>query len=664
MQNIFIEFLPPWVETGLQPAFYDKESGTVLQQTARMYAKVHELIQAFNDLSAETKAVVEEYIDKFIELHDYVQDYFDNLDVQEEINNKLDEMAGDGTLQELINNYLQTNVAWVFDTVANMKNSTKLVNGSYARTLGFHSIDDGGGATYYIDNNGTANESTIIAIGSTLKAHLVILGDIKPELFGAYGDGTHDDTSAFDAMLSYVSGKTVNQNNESTAPKMLLTKDYNLSTVNVPNMPVVYLIGEKARVRGGKFVFGASCGWKVRIEGITFETCANPIDFVYRNLEYGRYEVVNCIFNACTGVCISLKRRSCQTLIERCTFRGCEKTLYVEDNDMCKFINNWVECTTAWGDNHYDIEQYAPNEGSIIIENNMFIPGYSQSANNPCWIKVGRNALITGNRFSGENATIHPVIIDYDKYASFNINSTLHPIVDIRDNPIIAGSTAILIEHACGAINLTSNGGWTGGLPVLKCASADAETYFTGLDYKWLTINIHDNGGRTFVYRDDYGISLPSAYKPSVATELQRFIKNGIMYQDNYGYELKASVTSYVLSIEYCTTDLKRVNAILINGTVNKNPGGTDYYEPFIALLTLERYFDSSELRYRAHTHIITKNNQSITLETLINGQSYITALPAGENVKFTVQGTGTVRPTFKSVEMLHFKPLTNSVSN
>ena len=47
--NIFIEFLPPWIETGLQPAFYDKESGTVLQQTARMYAKVNELVENVND---------------------------------------------------------------------------------------------------------------------------------------------------------------------------------------------------------------------------------------------------------------------------------------------------------------------------------------------------------------------------------------------------------------------------------------------------------------------------------------------------------------------------------------------------------------------------------------------------------------------------------------
>lgn len=50
MQDLFIEFLPPWVETNLQPAFYDRESGTVLQQTARMYGKINEVIKAVNGM--------------------------------------------------------------------------------------------------------------------------------------------------------------------------------------------------------------------------------------------------------------------------------------------------------------------------------------------------------------------------------------------------------------------------------------------------------------------------------------------------------------------------------------------------------------------------------------------------------------------------------------
>ena len=113
MNKIFAPFLPPWVETGLQPAFYDMESGTVLQQTARMYAKVQQLTRLFNELSEETQTTVEEYIakfdvlsGKFIELKDFVEDYFDNLDVQEEINNKLDEMAEDGTLADIIANFI------------------------------------------------------------------------------------------------------------------------------------------------------------------------------------------------------------------------------------------------------------------------------------------------------------------------------------------------------------------------------------------------------------------------------------------------------------------------------------------------------------------------------------------------------------------------------
>ena len=46
---------------------------------------------------------VEELQNLFIELQYYVDHYFDNLDVQEMVDNKLDEMALDGTLADLIN---------------------------------------------------------------------------------------------------------------------------------------------------------------------------------------------------------------------------------------------------------------------------------------------------------------------------------------------------------------------------------------------------------------------------------------------------------------------------------------------------------------------------------------------------------------------------------
>ena len=213
MNKIFAPFLPPWVETGLQPAFYDMESGTVLQQTARMYAKVQQLTRLFNELSTETKneietfetnvdnrvtefensvnTTVQDYIDKFVSLKDFVEDYFDNLDVQEEINNKLDAMVDDGTLQTVIEAYLQPNVTWTFDTVSDMKLSSNLIDGTYARTLGYHSVNDGGGAVYKISNSATANEMDIIAItGSSTYATLVYGSTLNAKQFGAYADGT------------------------------------------------------------------------------------------------------------------------------------------------------------------------------------------------------------------------------------------------------------------------------------------------------------------------------------------------------------------------------------------------------------------------------------------------------------------------------------------
>ena len=235
MRNIFIDFLPPWVETGLQPAFYDKESGTVLQQVARMYAKVNELIASYNsftenitnqqdDFEQRIDGTVDEYVEKFIALKDFVDNYFDNLDVQEEINNKLDDMVEQGTLQEIITTYIQSNVTWTFDTVADMKLATNLIAGSYAQTLGFYSVNDGGGALYYITDTGTANEMDVIAVGD-LFANIQHTDTIYVKQLGAYGDNTHDDTTVIDRCLALVDHVVVNKSDSPYLAKYLKLND-------------------------------------------------------------------------------------------------------------------------------------------------------------------------------------------------------------------------------------------------------------------------------------------------------------------------------------------------------------------------------------------------------------------------------------------------------
>ena len=55
-----------------------------------------------NTFETSITADFENLTNLFNQLQSFVENYFDNLDVQEEINHKLDEMAEDGTLEELI----------------------------------------------------------------------------------------------------------------------------------------------------------------------------------------------------------------------------------------------------------------------------------------------------------------------------------------------------------------------------------------------------------------------------------------------------------------------------------------------------------------------------------------------------------------------------------
>lgn len=113
--------------------------------------------------------VTEETQRAFLELQQYVTDYFNNLDVQEEINNKLDEMAENGTLEEIIAQYLTLNGLIIFNTLENMKNAENIVEGSTIKTLGFYSKNDCGGNIYKVRkivNTDVVDNRTIISLNN------------------------------------------------------------------------------------------------------------------------------------------------------------------------------------------------------------------------------------------------------------------------------------------------------------------------------------------------------------------------------------------------------------------------------------------------------------------------------------------------------------------
>ena len=67
---------------------------------------------------AEENATLADYVEQLDELKSYITNYFDNLDVQEEINNKIDSMIADGTLLSIIQSTVEdqaasTTTAWL-----------------------------------------------------------------------------------------------------------------------------------------------------------------------------------------------------------------------------------------------------------------------------------------------------------------------------------------------------------------------------------------------------------------------------------------------------------------------------------------------------------------------------------------------------------------------
>lgn len=84
------------------PLVYD-DSLSYYELLCKVVNYLNNTIQDVNTLAQDVSDIAEAYT----QLEAYVNDYFDNLDVQQEINNKLDEMAESGTLTALIEPYLE-----------------------------------------------------------------------------------------------------------------------------------------------------------------------------------------------------------------------------------------------------------------------------------------------------------------------------------------------------------------------------------------------------------------------------------------------------------------------------------------------------------------------------------------------------------------------------
>lgn len=161
--------------------------------------------QLFCKLGKEMNLIIKSLNDMGIEV-EYLSDFYNNLDLQEEVNQKLDEMAQSGELTEIIAEYLNLKSVLGFNTVSEMLEGENLVDGSFAKTYGFYNLNDGGGALYKIrevTNADTVNDFDLLAMeDENLVAELIKEYPINVLKLGAKNDGTTDTTEALDYILT------------------------------------------------------------------------------------------------------------------------------------------------------------------------------------------------------------------------------------------------------------------------------------------------------------------------------------------------------------------------------------------------------------------------------------------------------------------------------
>lgn len=268
---------------------------------------------------------VEELQDAFIELKEWTETYTEET-IPEEINNKLDEMATDGTLQAILDEIMKYKGLQTFNNVNDMKNSTNLVDGSFAKTFGYYSINDGGNAYYKIREKTTEDiidNGSIIEINENLIAELNEIA-INPKQFGCYGNGITDDSINFQKCITY----GLNNNKSIIVDKSTYlinqTLNINNSNINIQcygilktsnEIPIINISGEyhniyinemQSNERKGIAIHSNGqlkfCNITINIindfnKGISFDTSSNSTGGIYYNYIKNLHVTANsCIY--------------------------------------------------------------------------------------------------------------------------------------------------------------------------------------------------------------------------------------------------------------------------------------------------------------------------------------------------------------------------------
>lgn len=315
-----------------------------------------------------------------------------------------------------------------FNSVEEMKASNTLKAGALAKTLGFYSAGDGGGADYVITNDigeDEADEANIIELQNGLYAKLLIKNYINIKQMGAKGDGKTDDTEAIQ--------KSIDNFNSIFIPSgdYLVTKDINLAYTNFKR---VFGEGKTSHIIGetGNICLDCTASVFTVIENLWVDCTSgnnNSIVGIYRAFTNLGQE---CLYNKTNNVYISMgssgnSEHGCVGLY--CHAEECD------DNNLWIVGQTPLFVTTNTSETEINISSKYLKEGDTTKQHSCGMNTFS-----------GETSLVTGH-CNGYNCVLRGV--NTTKFNNLYVGNLLD---DTGGN-----FSAILILDTVSNININSN---------------------------------------------------------------------------------------------------------------------------------------------------------------------------------------------------------------
>lgn len=214
--------IKPQIVTGIFTKYIAKTIPLAFDESMSYYECVCALLDYLNktivpDIN-NTNEGLSELQQFYLDLQAYVNDYFDRV-FPLEITEQLDEMAENGTLENLLND--AAHLVKVYATYSDMiEDSENFTSGLKLRTLGYYNINDGGGSFYYVTNGTVNSNEYYVTLENTLKLVLIneeydvykvdCLGMIKSSDNLADATTTTTNTTILQGLIDFLEANNVN----------------------------------------------------------------------------------------------------------------------------------------------------------------------------------------------------------------------------------------------------------------------------------------------------------------------------------------------------------------------------------------------------------------------------------------------------------------------